>query len=294
MSTQSIGSSSFIPQSYLNDADVKERGHERNKGVEENRRHSLQRLNELAGDVSNRNRSQEAERTASVTTEMALQTYAERISHSADIQITTQEGDVVTINLQELSAKSQSEFQAQQGGNSLSIYSESSSQSSSFSFSVEGDLNEDEQKSLTDLINKMTKVSDKFFAGDTASAFKHAQKIGFDSDQISGFSMDLNRQKSVEAVAAYQQTTVPDQNVNTDLLQQASDFLAQTKDFLADANAMLDFLEQPQQGFNDLFAGMAQIQPVDPNPIEDKKGQDAFLDMINNVSSDVFGEAEDE
>jgi len=294
MDTQSIGSSHFFPQSYLKDADVKEHGQERKNGVEENRRHSLQRLNELAGDVHHRNRPQEVESSSSVTTEMALQTYAERTSHSADIQVTTQEGDVVTISLQELSAKSQSEFQAQQGGNSLSIYSESSSYASSFSFSVEGDLNEEEQKSLTDLINKMTKVSDKFFKGDAVGAFKHAQKIGFDSDQIAGFSMDLNRQKSVQAVAAYQQTTVPDQNVNTDLLQQASDFLAQTKDFLADANAMLDFLEQPQQGFNDLFAGLAETQPVEPNPIEDKKGQDAFLDMMNNVSSEIFSEIDDE
>jgi hypothetical protein len=43
---------------------------------------------------------------------------------------------------------SQAELQAKQGNNNLSIFAESSSYSSSFSLSVEGDLNEEELKSI--------------------------------------------------------------------------------------------------------------------------------------------------
>lgn len=190
-----------------------------------------------------------------------------------------------------MAENSQAELQARQGNNSLSTYSESSSYSSSFSLSIEGDLNEDELKSINNLIKKMTKVSDKFFDGNTVGAFKHASKIGFNTEQIAGFSMDLNRETSVQAIAAYQQTTRPEQNINTDLLEQASDFLAQTKDFLADANAMLDFLEQPKKGFDDLFSNIGQMHH-DGDPVADSSGQQAFLDMINNISSDVFADAD--
>ncbi|NOQ17225.1 MAG: hypothetical protein GQ581_09210 [Methyloprofundus sp.] len=290
MDTQSILPSSLFPQSFLNDVDLKEHRQKGDGSVEENRQHRLQRLNELASDVYHTDRDDEQKHVGTATTEMGFQSYASRTSHSAEIEVRTQEGDIVTINISELAESSQSEFQARQGNNSLSIYSETSSYSSSFSLSVEGDLNEDELKSINDLVKQMTKVSDKFFDGNTVSAFKHANKIGFNTEQLSGFSMDLNRERSVQAVSAYQQTTVPEQNINTDLIKQAGDFLAQTKEFLADANAMLDFLEQPQEGFDGLFAGIGQMHQEE-NPVEDKLGQQAFLDMINNISSDVFSEA---
>jgi hypothetical protein len=79
---------------------------------------------------------------------MEFQSYASRTSHSAAIEIRTQEGDIVTIKLSELLENSQAELQAKQGNNNLSIFAESSSYSSSFSLSVEGDLNEEELKSI--------------------------------------------------------------------------------------------------------------------------------------------------
>jgi hypothetical protein len=286
MNTQSISPSYFLPQSHLKETDLDEHTQSRGKEVEENRRHSLQRLNKLADDVSRPNREEDLY-TQMATTEMAFQSYETRTSHSADIQITTQEGDVVTISMSELLESSQAQLQAKQGGNSLDMYAETRHSSSNFSFSVEGDLNEDELKSINKLIKKMTKVSDKFFDGNTAGAFKHAMKMGFNTEQISGFSMDLNREQSIQAVTAYQQTTMPEQNINTDLLKQASDFLAETKDFLSDTNRMLDFIEQPREGFDSLFAGLGQMHH-DENPIENALGQQAFLDMINNISADVF------
>lgn len=286
MDTQSILPSSLFPQAFLKNEGEDEHTSARNSDVEGNRQHRLQRLNELASDTYHPDRDDKRESVGS-TTEMAFQSYATRTSHSADIEVRTQEGDIVTISLNELAENSQSALQARDGNNSLSVYSKSSSYSSSFSLSIEGDLNEDELKSINDLIKKMTKVSDKFFDGNIAGAFKHASKIGFNTEQIAGFSMDLNRERSVQAISAYQQTTRPEQNINTDLLEQANEFLAETKDFLADANAMLDFLEQPKKGFDDLFSGVGQMYQEE-NPAVDNLDQRAFLDMIQNISSNVF------
>ncbi|NOR68474.1 MAG: hypothetical protein GQ532_02050, partial [Methylomarinum sp.] len=130
-------------------------------------------------------------------------------------------------------------------------------------------------------------VSDKFFKGDVESAFKHALKVGFDTEQIASFSMDLSREKSVQAVAAYQQTIVPEQNVNTDLLKQAGDFLAQTKAFMADTGAMLESLAEPKQAFADLFAGVGQMNKATSEEL-DGSNESLFLKMIENITHDIF------
>lgn len=229
-----------------------------------------------------------------ISSKMAMQSYSTSTSHSADIQVTTQEGDVVTINLNQSASNSRSSFYAEQGNNKIAAYEETSSYASGFSLSIEGDLNEDEQKSLTELINKMTKVSDKFFKGNINAAFKHAQKIGFDTEQISGFSMSLNKEKSIQAVAAYQQIAMPEQNVNTDLLKQASDFLTQTKEFMADTQAALDSLSDPKQAFADLFSGIGQMHLGTQETLDSDKGDALFLKIIGNIGDKLLGDKEDE
>jgi len=282
MNTQSLSPSLFLPQSVLTETDIGNSSHSHHRGVEEEQNHSFQnKLNDDSYHPSERIGSGLA------STEMSVQGVATSISHSAEIQVTTQQGDVVTISLNQSAQSSRSVFQAEQGKTNVSAYSESYSYESGFSMSVEGDLNEDEQKSLSDLINKMSKVSDKFFKGNVESAFKHALKVGFDTEQIAGFSMDLSREKSVQAVSAYQQTIVPEHNINTDLLKQAGDFLAQTKVFLAESGAMLESLAEPKQAFTDLFAGVGQMNNVIPEQVDDAS-KPLFLKMIENITHDIF------
>jgi len=284
MNTQSLSPSFFSPQPILRDShtDKGNSSHSQHKGVEAGRHHSFQ--NKLNDDSYH---SSERIEPRLVSAEMAVQGVARSVSHSAEIQVTTQQGDVVTISLNQSASSSRSAFQAEQGDSKVSAYSESYSYESGFSMSIEGDLNEDEQKSLTDLINKMTKVSDNFFKGNVESAFKHALKVGFDTEQIASFSMDLSREKSVQAVSAYQQTIVPEHNINTDLLKQAGDFLAQTKVFLVESDAMLDSLAEPKQAFTDLFAGIGQMNNVIPEQVDDAS-KPLFLKMIENITHDIF------
>jgi len=278
MYTQSLSPSSFSPQPVLRDTDTGSHSH--NKGVEGGRHH-----NQLNDDSYHPVERLEPGRA--VSSVMAMQSVATSINHSAEIQITTQQGDVVTISFNQAATSSQSVFQAEQGNSEISAYNESHSYESGFSMSIEGNLNEDEQKSLTDLINKMSKVSDKFFKGDVESAFKHGLKVGFDTEQIASFSMDLSREKSVQAVAAYQQTIMPEQNVNTDLLKQAGDFLAQTKAFMSESAAMLESFAEPKQVFTDLFTGVGQMNKAIPEKLDDTS-KPLFLKMIENISNDIF------
>jgi len=99
-------------------------------------------------------------------------------------------------------------------------------------------------------------------------------------------------EKSVQAVAAYQQTTLPEQDVNTDMLKQASNFLAETKEFLADTDTMLESLSKPEQYFSDLFAGVGQLYSSDQEQ-EENSNDPLFLEMIENIGNDLFADKDE-
>lgn len=223
-------------------------------------------------------------------TDMSFQGIAMQSSRSAQIQIETQEGDIVTIDFSQAESGSRSAFNMTKKDASISGYQESYSFSSNFNISIEGELNEDEQKALKNLMNKMHKVSDAFFNGNDKAAMKHAMKLGFDNQQIAGFSMDLNRQKSVQAVAAYQQTLMPEQAVNTDLLTQASDFLDKVKSMLSDAQLTLQAMSKPQQTFNDLFAEIGLLLNDNTDEAEASEDNQVFTGLIDNISQSVFAD----
>lgn len=226
----------------------------------------------------------------STMTDMSFQGIAMQSSRSAQIQIETQEGDIVTINFNQAESASRSAFNMSQDDSSISGYEENYSFSSNFNISIEGELNEDEQKSLEDLMKKMHKVSHAFFNGNDKAALKHAMKLGFDNQQIAGFSMDLNRQKSVQAVAAYQQTLTPEYAVNTDLLTKASDFMDKVKTMLSDAQQTLQAMSKPQQTFNDLFAEIGLLLNDNPDEVEASEDNQVFTGLVDNIRQSIFAD----
>lgn len=126
----------------------------------------------------------------------------------SQIQMTTQEGDVVKLNLYALNASAQGEAASMsENGLTYSRY-ESSSQSFAFDFSVEGDLNDDELEAIQDMMESVAKVSDLFYDGDVAGALQKGFDMGFDASQLASFSMTLQTSqtmKSSQAVSAYGQ-----------------------------------------------------------------------------------------
>jgi len=281
MYTQLLSPEFSLPQPFLRAADSNKQSSHREEKVDDQHK----RQGRLSDDSYQPSKRLEQAGSGTASSTMTVNSIATSIEHSAEIQITTKEGDVVTISLNESEVNSRSAFQAEQGDSKVTAYSESRSIESGFSISIEGDLNEDEQKSLADLINKMSKVSEKFFNGNVQSAFKHAQNVGFDTEQITGFSMELRKEKSVQAVTAYQQTRVPEQSIKPDLLKQAADFIAETKVMMADTNEILDSFYQPKQAFSDLFSGVSHMNVADSKP---ENEQALFLKMIENIGNDLF------
>lgn len=154
----------------------------------------------LIGDIRDRLLPGVGELTASIdSTEVVAAVSIER-ERSFSLEVRTQEGDLVTIQIESRNSES-AELSASQIGDGVSFRAATESFSSqSLSFTVEGDLNEDERSAIAELIRNAEQLSNRFYAGDFEAAFEAAQNLQFDSGEISGF--ELNLQQRVQATVA--------------------------------------------------------------------------------------------
>jgi hypothetical protein len=83
-----------------------------------------------------------------------------------------------------------------------------------YAFSVEGDLNAAEQKSLTKLFNEVEKVSTRFFDGDIQGAFRKAADLNISGDALASFSLSLS---STRVVSAAYESVSQQPSANTQL-----------------------------------------------------------------------------
>lgn len=136
------------------------------------------------------------------------------MDRSSSLSITTNDGDKVTINFAEAMAYQRSEAAAIYGaddgeGNQVAgaayQMSESRYHASGFSFSVEGELDEDEKAAIAELVQDVSELADEFFNGDLDKAFEQAQELGYDDSELSGFALNMTQVETVSVAAAYQQ-----------------------------------------------------------------------------------------
>jgi hypothetical protein len=194
-----------------------------------------------------------------------LQSVSAHISQSAELEIVTKEGDVIKIQLSKSASSSQSSIGFEQDGLSVSAEESSLEVSSSLSVEISGDLNEDEQKVLKKFLKQIDKVQKDFFEGDVEDALRHAKRIGLESDQIASFSLDLSLEKSVQAVSAYQQAALPEQQVEPDKIKQAAEFFNHARELLKSAQSALEPFEEPLTVFQALFVRISQVNESSDN-----------------------------
>lgn len=132
------------------------------------------------------------------------------------LNITTKDGDKVTIFLDERQYDGVS-LSTSQDGNGQTVQSQSAHLfSGHYQIKVQGQLDAGEQKSITDLLDKVQSLSNTFFNGDVQGAFNQAQSLGIDGSSLAKFSLSLSYSKSVRA-AAYSQASTPGNPAGTSL-----------------------------------------------------------------------------
>ena len=90
-------------------------------------------------------------------------------------------------------------------------------QENSFSFSVKGELDEDELKAIGQLVADANELAEEFFNGDIETAFNQALELGFDEQELSSFALQLTKVENTQVIKAYETVSHFDRdNVDSD------------------------------------------------------------------------------
>jgi len=114
---------------------------------------------------------------------------------SYSFELRTRDGDIVTIQSYAGQARSY-----QKSGDDVQF---SQSEQSGFMFRVEGELDSDELTAINDLLMQLNSVADTFFKGDVFDAFNKALDVGFDSDEIARYSLNLGQSEYRKVETTY-------------------------------------------------------------------------------------------
>ncbi len=204
-------------------------------------------------------------------------------SNSFNFEVETADGDIVTI-----SAKSKDVYAAEYRAGSFSNGNRSGSfeeftsqsyQSSRFDMSVVGELDEGELAALDQLMAKVEDLSADFFAGDLDSAFNQALNLGYDTDELVGYSLNL-RQVEVQRVSVAYQQVGPG---NTTAINPLADRMQPLGDFaqgLIDAIGLASPFAEPSRLIADLSEQIDIYTPPSDEPSTDSNRFGNFVKDI--------------
>ncbi len=115
--------------------------------------------------------------------------YEEAHSRTFDFTLKTKDGDTVTI-----SASAQANMSVQANTNGRHLIGMDSSTSNGFYFDVDGELDKGEIEAITDLLAQVHDVAETFYSGDLEKAFELALDVGYNTDEIAQFALNLTQQ----------------------------------------------------------------------------------------------------
>lgn len=77
-------------------------------------------------------------------------------------------------------------------------------QQNSLSFSVTGELDEEELQAIGQLVADTNDLAEEFFNGDIETAFNQALELGFDEQELSSFALQLTKVENTQVIRAYE------------------------------------------------------------------------------------------
>ena len=160
---------------------------------------------------------------ANAVTLSSLNAVAASDEKSGSLMIRTKDGDEVSFSFESLrsfqvsqqlnfeaqASEGQSSANSEQSDSNLSAsYTQQTSyqfyERSGISFSLKGELDEDELESIADLVGQVQDLADTFYSGDIDKAFEEALSLGFDNKELVGYALQLNRTTQTEVLKTYE------------------------------------------------------------------------------------------
>jgi hypothetical protein len=124
------------------------------------------------------------------------------------LRINTTGGDEVRLRFATLEGRDAHESSPQLAINENNTQANSAFRSfehSSLSFSISGELNEDDMTALRELVEKASDLSETFFAGDIDNAFEQALSLGFDDSELVEVALQFNKREPNQVIQQYEQ-----------------------------------------------------------------------------------------
>ena len=205
------------------------------------------------------------------------------LSRSTSLQIRTREGDLVTIELSLSVDRSQTLAAAGNGDTTVLSYSGRRSVDLSMSFSIEGNLNEEERKAIGDLLHRIDKVTDKFYDGKVDAAFARLGKMEIDAEAIAGYSLSLEQTVSRQALTAYAAAAgTAATTATTSPAQVAGDYASEVRSLMAQPPQPLPFAET-RSAVSELFSNILEAKAAEqPEPPEGHELLEALLERLES------------
>ena len=258
-----------------------------------------------------------------VSASVAVMQASAATRNQGSLELTTKEGDRVVLQFDDAQQWRMQQGTAQLNRKALGAYAEvggggqtagagrsdslmvSSSEflyshTASFSFSVQGDLNPNELKAISSLVQQMGSLSDRFFSGDLQGAFDMAQQFQLDDTQLASMSLDLKQQQTRAWSGALAQTTQTEAPapvtpspveggtlpladkapaVAEEVLAPLADYLQQLQEMMVQANSLF---EPEQQSALSRWVVANQVGSPDPS-------LEAVFNNFNNFNQRMFG-----
>ena len=121
------------------------------------------------------------------------------------------------------------------------------------SFSVQGELDDDELGAISDLVKQITDVSKSFFNGDLDTALDKALNLGYDEKELADFALKLNSREVVsEKISAYKEVS----DGNSSELKKYMRPIKEYMDELKSLNQLLDTTLKDGEGYKELVNGV--------------------------------------
>lgn len=227
---------------------------------------------------------------------------AYQYSETMSLQLTTKEGDNVTLDFRQMYAEYQSYKQEQhgeQGANGVRHFEsreamEMTAFEERFAFSVEGDLNEEELAAIFDVFEQVDRLANDFFGGNLEDALQKAMALNIDYGQLESMSLNLT-QTSVEVVR-YQQEAMSQyqqvQNRDGEDNQTSNGSVADLPPYLQQWQSVIERLdeqfEQAQTVMNQLMAGVLEERfaqkekPESSEQVQQVQAQGGWLERVKS------------
>jgi len=232
--------------------------------------------------------------TTQVQHSASLESTKHSFSQSLSLDITTNDGDVVTLSLQKNQSTGGYSAQVQNGQSSAAISEFSFESSSHFSFAVQGVLDEGESKAIEALLGDVKGVADQFFEGNAGAAYEAGLNLGFNTSELTSFSLNLDQNQTQSVTQAYREVSSFGESLDSsrppidleNLLKPIHDFTKSLESTLLNAENSNKFENNAVEDMFNFFAKAEETHRAMIEQLESLNGK-AFENITQDIISQI-------